>query len=397
MKSILIFQDSVEGTEYDFTRSVRMIKGYGMDPLSVIPALFDADGNDLTTDISESLEYAFGEEIAAASCGYVTDSTALDAMLSRYKAVQGGFPIVAAPSMLSDNGDILVDESVYDSVIDNLLPVTKVLVINHMEAELLAGFECVMPTDFSRAVKKIFNDYNCCSVVKACRDTSMRNILFDGKKVNVFEGSTEDGTPDCSLTAAIACELVSGKEICDAVKDAFARYYEPEKKAETAKKAAPAAKAEPAVKATPVAEKAPAVAAPSVAPEVKAEPEVKASAPAAPVAPEIKPSEEPAPVKRTILTSGILSSGTMTRSLVSPAKSLRDIARSIEVPSAGVGSSASERPSQEPAVTSSLKKESDNQRTLNELAELRARLNKLKGSSSRTPEEGNNAEVMGDL
>jgi len=388
MKSILIFQDSVEGTEYDFTRSVRMIKGYGMDPLSVIPALFDADGNDLTTDVSESLEYAFGEEIAAASCGYVTDSTALDAMLFRYKAVQGGFPIVAAPSMLSDNGDILVDESVYDSVIDNLLPITKVLVINHMEAELLAGFECVMPTDFSRAVKKIFNDYNCCSVVKACRDTSMRNILFDGKKVNVFEGSTEDGTPDCSLTAAIACELVSGKEIADAVKDAFARYYEPEKKAETA------AKAEPAVKATPVAEKAPAVAAPSVAPEVKAEPEVKASAP---VAPETKPSEDPAPVKRTILTSGILSSGTMTRSLVSPAKSLRDIARSIEVPSVGVGSSASERPSQEPAVTSSLKKESDNQRTLSELAELRARLNKLKESSSRTPEEGNNAEAMGDL
>ncbi len=379
MKSILIFQDSVEGTEYDFTRSVRMIKGYGMDPLSVIPALFDADGNDLTTDVSESLEYAFGEEIAAASCGYVTDSTALDAMLSRYKAVQGGFPIVAAPSMLSDNGDILVDESVYDSVIDNLLPIAKVLVINHMEAELLAGFECVMPTDFSRAVKKIFNDYNCCSVVKACRDTSMRNILFDGKKVNVFEGSTEDGTPDCSLTAAIACELVSGKEIADAVKDAFARYYEPEKKA------------------TPVAEKAPAVAAPSVAPEVKEEPEVKASAPAAPVAPKIKPSEDPAPVKRTILTSGILSSGTMTRSLVSPAKSLRDIARSIEVPSAGVGSFASERPSQEPAVTSSLKKESDNQRTLSELAELRARLNKLKESSSRTPEEGNNAEAMGDL
>ena len=159
------------------------------------------------------------------------------------------------------------------------------------------------------------------------------------------------------------------------------------------RKAEVAAEAE----AAPVAEKAPAVAAPSVAPEVKAEPEVKASAPVAPVAPEIKPSEDPAPVKRTILTSGILSSGTMTRSLVSPAKSLRDIARSIEVPSAGVGSSASERPSQEPAVTSSLKKESDNQRTLSELAELRARLNKLKESSSRSPEEGNNAEAMGDL
>ena len=392
MKSILIFQDSVEGTEYDFTRSVRMIKGYGMDPLSVIPALFDADGNDLTTDIHDSLEFAFGEEITAAALGYVTDSSVLDAMLDSYRNVQGGFPIVASPSMLSDNGDILVDETVYDSVIDNLLPITKILVINHMEAELLAGFECVMPTDFSRAVKKIFNDYGCCSVVKACRDTSLRNILFDGKRVDVFEGSSEEGSPDCSLTAAIACELVSGKEICEAVKDAFARYYEPEAKVEPEVKAAVEVKAAPVVKADPVAQTPPAPA-PAPLPEVKAAVEVKSES----VAPAAAPSEEPAPVKRTILTSGILSSGTMTRSLVSPAKSLRDIARSIDVPSAGVGSAASERPSQEPAVTSSLKKESDNQRTLSELAELRARLNKLKESSSRTPEEGNNAEAMGDL
>lgn len=378
MKSILIFQDSVEGTEYDFTRSVRVIKDYGMDPLSVIPALFDGDGNDLTTDIQDSLEYAFGEEIAAAACGYVTDSAAWDSMIGYYKSLGKDFPIVAAPSMLSETGDILVDESVYDSVIDNLLPVTKILVINHLEAELLAGFECKLPTDFSRAAKRIFNEYGCPSVIKACQDTSLRNIVFDGKKMDLFTNPS-DKEIDCSLVSAIACEIASGKEMIEAVRSAYEKYFGAPV-GDNNKQSVPKVVARPSVAAKPV-EKKPDVAVASV--------KAPAVAPAATAA---------QPVKRSILTSGILSNSSNTMSLVSPAKSLRDIARSIDVPSSAAGSSVDGASSHEPAVTSSLKKESDNVRTLNELAELRARLNKLKESGSRTPaEDKNNIEATADL
>jgi len=395
MKSILIFQDSVEGTEYDFTRSVRTIKGYGMDPLSVIPALFDADGNDLTTDIQESLEYAFGEHMDAGAFGYTTNSATIDAVAEGYHANSMDFPIVAAPSMLSENGDILVDENVYNSVIDNLIPITKLLVINHMEAELLAGFECVMPTDFSRAVKKIFNDYGCCALVLACRDTSLRNILFDGKHVDAFIDPSDRPLTDYSLTAAIACELAEGKEMNEAVKSAFERCFE---KKEEKKASAPVAKAAPATVNKP---------APATVETVKTTEPISSAVQEEAAATEPKSGEAESvtaaagstvtPVKKSILGAGVLASasGASTRSLVSPAKSLRDIARSIEL-TTGSSSSENEGRTPSPAVTSSLKKETDNQRTLNELAALSARLKKLKESSAPASAEDLDVNARAD-
>ena len=61
MKTVLTISDSIEGTIYDLLRCTSTIRDMGLDPLSVVPRISYKDGTSETNDVSEMLDYVFGE------------------------------------------------------------------------------------------------------------------------------------------------------------------------------------------------------------------------------------------------------------------------------------------------------------------------------------------------
>lgn len=441
MNTILLYQDSVQATEFDFAKAVRTVKGFAMDPVSVVPAVYDANGNKTTTEVDELLDYAIGECHASAMiCGYLTDSASIDSFVSAYTKFSSKAPIVARPSLISDEGRILVDESVYYAVCDKLLPITSLLIINHLEAELLAGFECKQLRDFQIAVRNIGTKYGLGVWILPSLKSEGSHVLYDGAHIRILPPCPKEMNPNYSIKTAVACYLSVGTNILKSIKETIEvlmsapdpEEYEAPVEASAVVEECPAPEVveeyiqesssldfpnsddtdnfvkevyeEPAVIDTPavpevvetIEEKI--VEEPAKAEEIivekKVEPSVVTEVPVVRT-PKVDINNLPT-ISRTVLsTPSILRDRTQpvthtaTSSLVSPAKSIRDIARSMDVSAVNPSLSITP-PVTTPAVTSSLKKETDHQRTMGELSSLRERLDRLKGITG----EGNSSNTV---
>lgn len=551
MDTILVYQDSVESTAFDFANVVRTIKGFDMDPLSIVPAVFDKNGSKTTVDVDEYLDYAFGDcHASSCLCGYLTSEASILSFVNAYVKYGSRSPIVARPTLIDGNGNIMVEESVYYAVCDYILPRAALLIINHFEAELLSEMECKEMRHFHLASKKIGNEFGCAVWILASEANGMNNIVYDGVHIRCFANPEKPFNSNYSLKTTVACQLVWGKPVVNAIKDTVVFLSEvkdpevegfAEAEASAEVESAPVV-SEPVNEATVEAQAfvdSPVVSAPSSVPEidfpnshieeaasvvaevetaakvesevmveaepetvavaeVAAEPEVEMVAEVETVAESESPAEstatlvaeaekieapvvaepkveapvvrrpykfevparfaaatsmatstvaskassvdmsaskasavdmsaskieeqivdEPesetetavseAPVKpssyfsngmsRTAIPSANIlkdrlntTSATSTSSLISPAKSLRDIARSIGNTPAD---SAKDAPS--PAVTSSLAKETANQRTLSELASLRERMDRLKSASEPKPARIDDITALGN-
>jgi hydroxymethylpyrimidine/phosphomethylpyrimidine kinase len=339
VKTVLTISDSVEGTIFDLLRCTTTIKDFGLDPLAVVPRISYKDDTSEEMDVSEMLDFAFSEcEFAALEIGFITNPNVISYVADKLEQNKTA-PVVCCPSLISEEGEILVDGDVYSALSDRLLKYVDFLVVSTMEAEAFCGFECRVKNDFLRAAKKIFNVYGCGVFIKGDDRTDGQNILFDGTKnqwvesVPVKPGYEDkysfltalaceyaEGNPT-NLVATLALEFVSGKE--EPKEEA-----KPEVKAEAPKAAAPAP-------AAPVEEK-------------KAEEPVEESKPRY----QEEPHEDEQEVKVPV-----------TSSLVSPGKSIRDIARFMSTPSADEDV--------QHAVTSNIEKKADPKGEVTNLASSR--------------------------
>lgn len=307
MRTVLTISDSVEGTIFDLIRCTTTIKDFGLDPLAVVPRISYSDNTSEENDVSEMLDYAFSEcEFAALGIGFITNPGVINYIgdkLSQNKRA----PVVCCPSLISDEGEIQVDSEVYSALTDHLLRYVDFLVVNTIEAEAFCGFECRVKNDFLRAAKKIFNVYECGVLIKADERTENMHVLFDGAKASFVDPvAIKPGYEDryslltalacayavdtpVNLTAKLALEFIAGKE---------------EEKVEA-----------PVVKPEPKAEVREEVK-PEPRPEVKIEPEENHDEHV-----KVEPKAEPE-IKAPV-----------TSSLVTPGKSIRDIARFMSTPS----------------------------------------------------------------
>ena len=350
MKTILTISDSVQGTIYDLLRCTNTIKEYGFDPLAVVPRISLSDGTSEVSDVSEMLEYAFLEcEFAALGLGFITApevSCYVADSLEKWKSA----PVICCPSMISDDGEVLVGSEVFTSICDRLLKFTDLLIVNTIEAEAFCGFECPAKNDFLRAAKKIFNVYGCGVFIRGGDKTDWQNVLFDGvKAVWVDAVSYETGYEDkYSLLAAVCCELAEGNDLSLAMP--LALDFASGKTAVNAKKA----EEEAALKAARAAEAA-AIAAREAEEAARAAKEAEEAAEAlrraeeaakaAKEAEDYKVTRTPVPEfsfgKKTDTPSepsaeaastpapAVEDKPIITSSLVTPGKSIRDIARVI--------------------------------------------------------------------
>ncbi|MBR6484532.1 MAG: bifunctional hydroxymethylpyrimidine kinase/phosphomethylpyrimidine kinase [Clostridiales bacterium] len=402
MKTVLAISDTVENTEFDLSRCTATIKDLDLDPMVVVPVFYWTDGTSEKNEVTEIIDYVFGEcETAAVAIGYMTDESVISYLSDKLENVKHA-PVVAAPSLISDKGEILVTEDTYYMIIDNLLPKVQLLIINSLEAETLCGFECPVKNDLMRAAKKIFNDYGCHVLIRGNENTDGESVLCVGDGTvwieNIIPAPGFD-TKKYTLFAAAACAMalggvtaeaaIFGLEFVNGVSE-FQKGPEPEPEAP---------KAQTPVVETPKAEE----------PKAEVKPEaVKAEPAAVPMAKKLE--DERQKMDDLIQRAKSLQYSSRSRfnapiignsmemippakqpdSLVSPAKPLRDIARNIEFhtddePTA-VTSAIEKKPEPRSEVSAlsnpSERIKNETNSSIRQLQSLKDRLNKMTGSDS---------------
>jgi len=299
MKNILSISDSIDNTRFDVKYSIATIKSYGMEPFVIVPEFTDEEGNSQSSDVLESLEFCFSEmQPDSISIGYIRNADAISRIAHFLTGSDNG-PVIAAPSLISDKGEIMVGEDTYNAVLSRLLPVCQFIILNAYEAELLAEFEIRMEKDFLRAAKKIFNTYNCLSVIRCGERAGNKDFLFVGNTYLWIDAFKDTGLKrDVSFIDAISCELAADNSIFDAVQFALKRCCT-EKEQHASDESMPEADNDPEPEPEPV-------------PEPEPEPEIPEA-----LSTEAETDSHPKQIKPT-------------PAMISPAKNLREIARHID-------------------------------------------------------------------
>ena len=118
MKTVLTISDSVEGTSFDLLRCTATIKDFGLDPIAVVPRLIYQDNTSEENDVSEMLDFAFGEcEFSAMSIGYITQPEVLNYVADKLEQEKRA-PVICNPSLISEEGEVLVSSEVYSAWCD---------------------------------------------------------------------------------------------------------------------------------------------------------------------------------------------------------------------------------------------------------------------------------------
>ena len=218
MKQILSIADSIEHTLYSVQRCVDTFGDYNVEPILAVPEFTDGDTSE-RADISAVLDYCFDQklDLSAIYIGMIRDHTAVYQVAA--KLLQNEHPaVVAEPVIISPDGKILVSRETYDAVVNALMQHVHFLVLNIYEAELFSGIECNNPAETRRAADAICEKFHSVVFIGGCEKTGGRDLLAFGGKVKWYEGITSGlGTGKLLFTAAVACELAADKPIIDAV------------------------------------------------------------------------------------------------------------------------------------------------------------------------------------
>jgi hydroxymethylpyrimidine/phosphomethylpyrimidine kinase len=147
------------------------------------------------------------------------------AKLKQYQAKN----IVLDPVMVATSGGKLLSDDSIESLKNELMPLADIITPNIPEAECLCGFDIHSKTDMVRAAQKIAENYSGSILIKGGHlfesaddflliqnRQGSEEIWFPGVKI---DNPNTHGT-GCTLSSAIACQLATGEEIWQAVKNA---------------------------------------------------------------------------------------------------------------------------------------------------------------------------------
>lgn len=138
--------------------------------------------------------------------------------LSKYNAKK----IVVDPVMVATSGSKLLSDNAITALVENLIPLAKVITPNIPEAECLSGIEIKMSSDMIKSAEKISSQMKCSVLVKGghledCADDLLyedgRAFWFKAKRIN----NTNTHGTGCTLSSAIACNLAEGKNLHDSI------------------------------------------------------------------------------------------------------------------------------------------------------------------------------------
>jgi hydroxymethylpyrimidine/phosphomethylpyrimidine kinase len=145
-------------------------------------------------------------------------------IVARFFKRAGRPPLVVDPVMIATSGSSLIKTSAVKGLMEELLPLARIVTPNLAEAGVLAGRPIRSLEDMRETAKQISTRFGCAALVKG------GHLPQRGKAIDVFrDGSTElvlesryvpgmrtHGT-GCTLSAAIAGYLALGHSLPDSV------------------------------------------------------------------------------------------------------------------------------------------------------------------------------------
>lgn len=162
----------------------------------------------------------------AAKTGMLVDAPIVSAVADRVR-LYGIANLVVDPVMIAKSGDALLQASAREAVLQELLPVARVVTPNLHEAAALTGRQVEDLTGMREAARWIAQHGPEAVIVKGghlddrpldlvyLRDTS-EEVLLEGRR---FDTKNTHGT-GCTFSAAIAAGLASGLPLIEAIKRA---------------------------------------------------------------------------------------------------------------------------------------------------------------------------------
>ena len=175
--------------------------------------------------VSNQIDCVFKDiEPEAVKIGMVANKEIIEAIaerLSFYNAKN----IVLDPVMVSTSGSKLISDEAINTLIEKLMPISKVITPNTKEAEVLCGFKVENIEDMIKAAKKIASNLKIAVLVKGghLSDDAI-DILYENDEITYFKSERIDnpnthGT-GCTLSSAIACNLAKGEDLENSIKKA---------------------------------------------------------------------------------------------------------------------------------------------------------------------------------
>ena len=130
--------------------------------------------------------------------------------------------IVVDPVMVATSGSALIKTDAVQTLIEELLPISRLVTPNIPEAEILSGMSIKSKEDMQSAAKLIGDRHHCAVLLKGGHSINDANdllyskgelIWFEGKRIN---NPNTHGT-GCTLSSAIAANLAKGYTLTESV------------------------------------------------------------------------------------------------------------------------------------------------------------------------------------
>lgn len=167
-------------------------------------------------------------KISAFKTGMLADTATIDAVVENIQKYNFGF-FVLDPVIITKHGNMLLEESAYQTLVKKLLPLADMITPNFFEAQKLADMEIKNDDDMITAAKKLQAMGVRNVLLKGSHSddsqTEVRDLLLlkNGKSIWLSEEyiKTErvNGTGD-TLAACIVSEIAKGNTIADSVETA---------------------------------------------------------------------------------------------------------------------------------------------------------------------------------
>ncbi len=186
-----------------------------------------------TAFLRDQLDAIFEEySIAALKTGMLATAEVINAVADKLSTLPEVQKVVD-PVMVATSGAKLLADDAIETMRARMLPLAALITPNIPEAQVIAGRDIETKSQMERAAADMFRAHGCAVLVKGGHKTgeAAEDVLVDG------DGATWFSTPfiadpvsthgtGCSLSAAIAASLASGRDLRTAVVEGKAYVYE---------------------------------------------------------------------------------------------------------------------------------------------------------------------------
>lgn len=202
MHSILTIAESFDNDMFNVAYDIATVNAFGYNVLPLIV------NNCTRLEVASAMNevYASGENLpSAVSVSILTDNNVVLGVaerLKRYKA----HTIVIDPALISEDGQLLVTEEVYESLSSKLYPLATIITPNSYELELLAGMEVHNEDDLIKAGRELSIKYRCAVFVKSFHAFGV-DLLVNGNEFSWIPRNDSALEKQYAFGTALACML----------------------------------------------------------------------------------------------------------------------------------------------------------------------------------------------